>query len=317
MQIQVDQIKAHVAGPGHPHDGVEVGSVVVAQAPRVVDDPGDLQNIGIEQAQGVGVGEHEPGGVRPGGRAQGLQVHAALGIGGHVDHSEAAHGGGGRVGAVGGIGDQDLGPGWVPPVQVVFFYHQQGGELPVGPGGGLEGHLVHAGDLAQELLRPAQHLQAALDRIGALEGVDSGKTGQSGQLLVDLGIILHGAGAQGIKPVVDPVGPAAQGGVVPGQVHLGHLRQAEGRFPLQTLQQMGGRHVQRRQQVAAAAGNTLFKQQFHLSTPPEWPLPGRRSHPWCSSRWRTRGCPARWAGRPEYPGPPAPPSASPASRDRW
>ena len=124
VQIQVDQIKAHVAGPGHPHDGVEVGSVVVAQAPRVVDDPGDLQNIGIEQAQGVGVGEHEPGGVRPGGRAQGLQVHPALGIGGHVDHSEAAHGGGGRVGAVGGIGDQDLGPGWVPPVQVVFFYHQ-------------------------------------------------------------------------------------------------------------------------------------------------------------------------------------------------
>ena len=148
VEVQVDQVEAHVAGADHAHDGVEVGAVVVAQAAGVVDDLGDGQDVGVEEAQGVGVGEHEGGGVGAGGRPQGLQVHAALRIGGHVDHGEAAHGGGGRVGAVGGVGDQDLGPGGISPVQVVLLHHQQGGEFPVGAGGGLEGHGVHAGDLA-------------------------------------------------------------------------------------------------------------------------------------------------------------------------
>ena len=266
MQVQVHQVEAHVPGPDHPHHRVQVGPVVVAQAPGVVDDLGDLQDVGVEEAQGVGVGEHEGGHIGAHGGPQGLQVHAPLGVGGHVHHREAAHGGGGGVGAVGGVGDDHLGPGGVPPALVVLLHHQQGGELPVGPGGGLEGHGLHAGDLAQELLRQIEHLQAALDGVGALEGVDAGEAGQGGHLVIHLGVVLHGAGAQGVEPVVHPVGPALQGGIVPGQVHLGDLGKAEGALALHALHQVGGGHVQGGQQVAAPALPALFKQQLHGHT---------------------------------------------------
>ena len=154
-------VKAHVAGPDLAHDGVEVGPVVVAQAAGVVDDLGDLQDVGVEQAQGVGIGEHQAGGVRAGGLAQGFQVHAALGVGGDGDHVKARHGGRGRVGAMGSVGDQDLGPGAVAPGLMVLADEQQAGVLTVGAGGGLEGHAVHAGDLAQQLFRGVQHLQGS------------------------------------------------------------------------------------------------------------------------------------------------------------
>ena len=53
-------VKAHVAGAHNAHNGVEVGPVVVAQAAGLVDEPGDLQNVLVENAHGVGIGQHQP-----------------------------------------------------------------------------------------------------------------------------------------------------------------------------------------------------------------------------------------------------------------
>ena len=266
MEVEVDHVEAHVSGADHAHDGVEVGPVVVAEAPGLMDGLGDLQDVLVKNAHGVGVCEHEPGGVGPNGLPQGFHVHAAVGAGGDVHHREPRHDGGGRVGTMGGVGDNNLGPGGVVPAAVVCLDEQQAGELAVGPGGGLEGHGVHAGDLPQQLPGGVDGLQAPLDRLLGLEGVDLGKAGEGGHVLVDLGVVLHGAGPQGVEPVVDPVDPLGEGRVVPGQLRLGHVGQVQRLRP--GTGQRDLRHVAGGHKGQALAGRALLENQLHISAPP-------------------------------------------------
>ena len=134
VEVQVDHVKAHVAGTDHAHDRVEVGAVVVALTAGLVDDPGDLQNVLVEDAQGVGVGEHQTRRVAARRSPQGFHVHAAVGAGGDVDHREARHHRRGRVGAVGRVGHENLGPARVPAAVMVGLDEQQTGEFAVGAG---------------------------------------------------------------------------------------------------------------------------------------------------------------------------------------
>ena len=149
VQVHVDAVKAHVAGADDAHDGVQVGAVVVAQATGLVDKAGDLQNVVVKNAHGVGVGQHQTGGILAQHGTERVQIHAAVRAGGDVHHLIAAHGGGGGVGAVGAVGHDDLGALVVAPGIVVLLDQQHTGKLAVSASSRLEGHVVHAGDLAQ------------------------------------------------------------------------------------------------------------------------------------------------------------------------
>ena len=61
------------------------------------------------------------------------------------------------------------------------------------------------------LLQPVHHFQRALHRLVGLQRVDAGEAGQAGHVLVDLGVVLHGAGAERIEAAVDAVVAAATG----------------------------------------------------------------------------------------------------------
>src|SRR5699024_10841823 len=89
-----------------------------------------------------------------------------------------------------------------------------------------------------------------------------------GHLVVDVGIVLHRAGAERVKAVAHAVGAFFQRPVVAAEVALGYLRQPQRLFTLKPRLQGAVRHVQRRQYVHAAPGNALFKQQLHASTSP-------------------------------------------------
>ena len=56
----MDDVEAHVAGPGDPEDRVEVGPVVVKEPTHFVDRRGQVGDVFFEQPEGVRVGEHDP-----------------------------------------------------------------------------------------------------------------------------------------------------------------------------------------------------------------------------------------------------------------
>ena len=78
VQVEVDDVEAHVAGPRAAHHGVEVRAVVVERRADAVDDPGDLLDVPVEHAERVRVGEHQAGDVVVGLRAQVVDVDAAV-----------------------------------------------------------------------------------------------------------------------------------------------------------------------------------------------------------------------------------------------
>ncbi len=63
VQVEVHDVDAEVAGAGLADERVHVGAVHVEQRALGVEDVGDLVDLGLEDADGGGVGEHERGGV--------------------------------------------------------------------------------------------------------------------------------------------------------------------------------------------------------------------------------------------------------------
>ena len=143
-------VDAEVAGAGLADEGVHVGSVHVEEGALGVEDVGDLVDLGLEDADGGGVGEHEGGGVFVDEAFELGDVDHALGVGLEVGDLVADDGCGCGIGAVGGVGDDDLFTG-VALGLVVGAGQQDAGELAVGAGGGLERDGVHAGDLDERV----------------------------------------------------------------------------------------------------------------------------------------------------------------------
>jgi aconitase A len=66
VQVEVDDVEPHVAGPRDPHHRVEVRAVVVERRAGVVHDPRDLLDVAVEQPERVRVREHQAGHVLAG-----------------------------------------------------------------------------------------------------------------------------------------------------------------------------------------------------------------------------------------------------------
>ena len=128
VQVQVDDVEAHVAGPHHTQDGVEIGTVVVEETTDLVDGIGDGHDVLLEEPQGVRVGEHDPGHVLVEHRAQRLEVDTTALVARDRDDLVAAQCHRGRIGAVGGVGDDHLVPG-VPCGRVPGSHEQEAGQL--------------------------------------------------------------------------------------------------------------------------------------------------------------------------------------------
>ena len=108
VQVEVHHVHAEVAGAGLAHQGVHVGAVHVEQRALGVEDLGDLVDLALEDANRRGVGEHQRGGLFVHLAREGFEVDAAFGVGLEVLDLIAADGRGGGIGAVGGVGDENL-----------------------------------------------------------------------------------------------------------------------------------------------------------------------------------------------------------------
>ncbi len=220
VHVQMHDIEAHIAKAGAAKEGIQIGAVAVEKGALAVQHLGDAADVGLEQPESVGQGEHEGGHAIVQGRGQGLHVSVALIVRGHRYHLEAAHGGSGRVGAVGGIGHQDAGAALLAPVGQVGLDHQDAGKLALGAGRRRQAHGIQAGDLRQPALEVVHQGQGPLHRLQGLKRVEAGKARKAGQFLVHLRVVLHGAASQGVEAGVHAVVEAAEGQEVAHQVHL-------------------------------------------------------------------------------------------------
>ena len=82
VQVDVDDVEAHVAGPRDPADGVQVRAVVVEERAGVVEDLRDLLDVLVEEAERRRVRQHQPGGALVHLRAQVVEVEVAARVGG-------------------------------------------------------------------------------------------------------------------------------------------------------------------------------------------------------------------------------------------
>ena len=151
VQVEVDDVEAHVARTADPHDRVQVRAVVVQRRPHAMHDPLDLLDPRLEQPERRGIGQHQAGDVLVGLRPQVVEVDVAAGVGADLDHLVSSHRHRRRVRAVGGVGRQHLGP-VLAAVLVERSGQQHAGKLALRPRARLQRDVWQPGDLAERVL---------------------------------------------------------------------------------------------------------------------------------------------------------------------
>ncbi len=161
VQVEVQHVHPDIAHIDDAHDGVHVGPVAVDQAALGVHHCGHLLDVVFEKTQGVGVGDHDAGGVFVHEGVHQLRGQDAVLPRGQRHGLEAAQGGAGRVGAVGRVGDEHLVARFALGL-VVGREDQHAGQLTLGPGGRLHRDGPQTGDMRQVVLQLVDQLERAL-----------------------------------------------------------------------------------------------------------------------------------------------------------
>ena len=301
MQVQVHHVEAHVARAHLPQDGVEVGPVVVEQPTGVVDRAPDRLDAPLEDAEGRGVGEHDPRRLGTHRLAQGRRVHVAVAVGRHLPDPVPAHGGARRVGSVRGVRHQDLHPLPVAAGLVVGADHGDTHQLALGAGHRSEGHLGHAGHRLQDLLEIVQAGEDALAVRGRRRGVAVEEPGQAREPVADPRVVLHRARPERVEVGVDGEVLLGQARVVAHRLKLRDLGQRGRRLAQEALRDVGrvtGARGDLRPRVPAGA--RLFEDQ-HRGAPRR--RTGRQLRTRARARPGVRGLTAqRWPSRSPAPG---------------
>ena len=172
---------------------------------------------------------------------------------------------------MGGVGHHDLAALFSLPL-VVGADHHDAGELALGARGGLERHAIHSADLGELPLEAVEVLQQPLGNGDGLEGMGRAEAGETGDPLVELRVVLHGAGAEGIGSQIHGGVPGGESREVPYHLDLGELGQARDLV----ADGVGGQlrpgvdlgNVERRQRVAhSTRGAALEEERLFVGEP--------------------------------------------------
>ncbi len=227
----------------------------------------------LEHAEGRRIGQHQARRARAHHRLQRGEIDIAVAVGRNLLHRIAAHHRRRRIGAVGGVGHDDLAARGVAARLVIGADHGHPGELPLGPGHRRERHPRHAGDILEDLLQFVQAGEEALSARLRRQGVAGEERGQHGETVARPRVVLHGAGAERIEMGVDGEVPLRQPGVVAHGIEFRHLGQVRrGRAQQFGRDVVRVRSLRRCLVPAAAAGLRQFEYQ-HLGS--SFSLPGR------------------------------------------
>ena len=110
VEVDVDDVEAHVAGPRDAADGIEVRPVVVHEGAGAVEDPLHLLDPLVEETERRRVREHEAGRRLVDLPAEVVEVDVAAGVRRHLHELVARHRHARRVRAVSGVRHDDSPP---------------------------------------------------------------------------------------------------------------------------------------------------------------------------------------------------------------
>ena len=227
MQVDVDDVEAHVARARDAADRVEVRAVVVHEGAGAVEDPLQLLDVLVEEPERRRVREHERRRVLVHLPAQVFDVDVAARVRLHVRQLVAGHRHRGGVRPVRRVGDDDLAPlRRLAPVLEVRAHEHQARELALAAGGRLQRDRVEARDLGEDLLQTPLELERPLRALLLLVRVQLREARQPDEPLVDARVVLHRAGAERVEARVDAEVARRQLGEVADELELRHLRQA-------------------------------------------------------------------------------------------
>ncbi len=161
VQIEVADVAAEPAGPGEPHQRVEIGPVDVDLAADVVHRRADVGDVVLVHAVRGRVGDHQrrqP--VRVFGHLgpQIVEVDVAVGAAGHDDDTHPDQRRRRRVGAVRARRDQAHVAVGLTALGVIRLDRQQTGVLPLRSRVRLQRHRVIAGDAGEPGLQIGDQL---------------------------------------------------------------------------------------------------------------------------------------------------------------
>ncbi len=269
----MNDIKTHVTRLDLAQDGVQVGPVVIQKPAGGMHTLRDVLDMPIKYPQGRGIGEHEARGPWSDGGIERDEIDVAIGA--HIDlaYAIAAHGRGGRIRAMSGLGDQDLVTRKVIAGRMVGANHGNPGELPLGPGHRRKRDRAHAGHILQHLLQFEEAGQDTLPRRFRRQRMAVREPRELGCDMRGPGVVLHGARTKWIKMRIDGEIPLAQARVMTHHLKLRDLRQGRRRAP-----QERRRNVSRRCQrtrhlrcVDAPWGTALEDQHARITWRRRWP----------------------------------------------
>ena len=225
MQIQVHHVHAEIAGTRDAHQRVHVGAIHVEQRALAVQNLGGRDNARFKNAQRVGVGDHQPGHVFSDRFFQRGEIQQAVLVGADVLDHVAGDGGGGGVGAVCGIRNQDL----LARVALLLEQRtdeQDAGQLAVRARRRLQRDRIHAGDFEQRRFEMRHHFHDALRECFRLIGMRPREAFGARDQFVHARVVLHGARPQRIHAVVDGVVPGGEAREVADSFHFADFGEA-------------------------------------------------------------------------------------------
>jgi hypothetical protein len=235
--------------------------------------------MGLEEPQGVGVGEHERGAALVQQRIEHLGVKDPVRSALDLDDLHPVEGRARRVRAVRGIGDEDAHALAVTARAVIRLNHHHPHELALGARCRLKGHTVQTRDLGQ------RHLQLVCERERPLNGRFRGqrvyvhKAWKLCRHLVQLRVVLHRARPERVEARVDSVVPLGQASEVTNHVELGELREAlnvvANMLRAEHVPRIRPRHLCRLDRDARAARSRALEEQRLVEDEPASP---RRAH---------------------------------------
>ena len=194
VEVDVHHVETHVAGACHSEHGIEVGTVVIHQRACLMHHAGNFGDVLLEDAESVGVGEHHGGHCVVEQRSEVGGIDRAVSTALHLHHLETADCSRSGIGAVGRVGHDDLAALLTLSARVVVgAYHHQPGQFAVGACVGIEGEFAHSPYFAEAALQHIVDRQSTLACLGGRQRVQPGESAVGGNLLVDFGVILHGA----------------------------------------------------------------------------------------------------------------------------